>query len=303
MIKKCRGCGINLQNIDKTKEGYTPELNNKYCQRCFKITNYNESSLVNLKYTNKDIIKKINEEKSLTLFLSDFLSLNENVINLYQMISNPKILVITKIDLLPKNISKDKVLENIKRIYKIDNVIYFSHKSNSLKEALLKKIAGYSKVILAGVSNVGKSSLLNFLTNAKLTVSNKFNTTLDFLKIKDKDILFLDSPGFVLKTLDNLNYKNIIKEYSYELKEKYFLKIEDIFIGFDKLNNVTFYLPSNLKILRRVKNEDFKTKIKIKENSDVIILNTFFLNVKKECTMEINLLEEDIDVRESIVGL
>ena len=45
IIKKCSGCGIELQFEDKNKEGYVPEekfitQDNLLCQRCFKIKNY-----------------------------------------------------------------------------------------------------------------------------------------------------------------------------------------------------------------------------------------------------------------------
>ena len=33
MIKKCNGCGINLQNTNKDKEGYVDDLNKNICER------------------------------------------------------------------------------------------------------------------------------------------------------------------------------------------------------------------------------------------------------------------------------
>ena len=42
MTKRCIGCGAVLLNTDKTKNGYTPKLENKYCMRCFRLTNYND---------------------------------------------------------------------------------------------------------------------------------------------------------------------------------------------------------------------------------------------------------------------
>ena len=41
-MNKCTGCGAVLQNIDTTKEGYVVNLDNKLCERCFRIKNYNE---------------------------------------------------------------------------------------------------------------------------------------------------------------------------------------------------------------------------------------------------------------------
>ena len=41
MIKKCTGCGITLQTEDINKEGYTENIDNELCLRCFKLKNYN----------------------------------------------------------------------------------------------------------------------------------------------------------------------------------------------------------------------------------------------------------------------
>jgi len=41
-MSKCAGCGILLQNDDALKEGYTKNLDNKFCERCFRIKNYKE---------------------------------------------------------------------------------------------------------------------------------------------------------------------------------------------------------------------------------------------------------------------
>ena len=58
MIKKCLGCGINLQTKDKEKEGYTEDLNNEICERCFKLKNYGEYKEVS--FTNEDYTKILN---------------------------------------------------------------------------------------------------------------------------------------------------------------------------------------------------------------------------------------------------
>lgn len=39
MIKKCTGCGIILQTEDINKEGYTENIDNELCLRCFKLKN------------------------------------------------------------------------------------------------------------------------------------------------------------------------------------------------------------------------------------------------------------------------
>ena len=45
-MNKCIGCGSILQSDDNNKIGYTTNINNRLCERCFKIKNYNDYKLV-----------------------------------------------------------------------------------------------------------------------------------------------------------------------------------------------------------------------------------------------------------------
>ena len=51
MNKKCIGCGITLQTKNKNKLGFISEAKyqeGNYCERCFKVINYNEFIPVNI---------------------------------------------------------------------------------------------------------------------------------------------------------------------------------------------------------------------------------------------------------------
>ena len=48
MNKRCIGCGKILQDQDKSSEGYTPNLKNEYCMRCFRLKNYGEKKICNI---------------------------------------------------------------------------------------------------------------------------------------------------------------------------------------------------------------------------------------------------------------
>ena len=64
-MSKCIGCGVTLQNKDKNKVGYTPKekiTNNMYCERCFKINNYNTKFITKLDNINSYIISNINKK-------------------------------------------------------------------------------------------------------------------------------------------------------------------------------------------------------------------------------------------------
>ena len=74
IMTKCAGCGAVLQSDFPGEEGYTKNLDNKYCERCFNITHYNKY----LKVPDKDysqIVKEIDFKGDLILLVTDFLNL------------------------------------------------------------------------------------------------------------------------------------------------------------------------------------------------------------------------------------
>ena len=160
---------------------------------------------------------------------------SSKIIDTDEFIKNKeKILVFSKYDLCDKNIT-DKWIKHyekegytvvkadltnnndykkvLKEIEKKMNSINFKRKEKGL---LPKK----AKVLVIGVPNVGKSTLINKLTNRKITqTGNKPGVTksLSWIKINDK-IDLLDSPGILWPKLEsdeaalNLASMTIIKE-------------------------------------------------------------------------------------------
>ncbi len=238
------------------------------------------------------------------MFLIDFLNLYDEVINTYKAINNKKILVITKSDLIPKNIKKDTLIKKIKTIYKIDeDIIITSSKTkeniNVLKEIIIKN----KNVLICGFTNSGKSSLINTLANSTLTISKNANTTLDFLKIKMDEAIIYDSPGFISKNFyDSLLPKMKIRPISYQLKNKYYLKINDWSWHFSLDNNITLYLDNTFNVEKRKLITEFPNKIKVPSNSDVIIKGLGFMLVKKECVLTTNIDLKYLEIRPTIVG-
>ena len=304
MTKKCLGCGITLQTDNPSLEGYTPDIKHDLCARCFKIKHYNAMSEANLNFTNEDLIQKINKDQGFVIFLTDFLNLNEEVINTFKNINNPKILVLTKEDLIPKNILKTKLLENIKNKYNIQNdIIYFSIITKTNAENLLNFINSYPKVYLTGFTNSGKSSFINYFFKTDITVSKKANTTLDFIKIKYNKTTIIDTPGFRLNSFyEKQDFKGQIKPLTYQLLAKYYLKIGDLNLACNIDNNLTLYLSNNIRVEKRKKIESFPNNIKVKDNQDLIIKGLGFIMVKKSCVISGNIDLDYIEVRDSIVG-
>ncbi len=301
---KCMGCGAILQNTDKLKDGYTPKIDSKLCQRCFKIKNYGEN-IVNIKpINNEDIITKINKEKGFVIFLLDFLNIYEEVITTYKKIKLPKIIVLTKSDLIPKNISKNTLINNLKNIYHIkEDIIYTSSKNkdniNFIKDIIFQE----KKVYFLGYTNSGKSSLINALANSDLTISKRSNTTLDFIKIKTNEGIIFDTPGFVPNNfLDNMLPKKMIRPIIYQLKNKYLLKINDYRISSSENNNLILYFTNDILISKRVKREELPKKIKVKENTDLIIKGLGFILIKKNTIISTDIPENLLEIRPTIIG-
>ncbi len=78
--KYCKGCGVLLQDENMLQQGYTTNLENELCQRCFRLKNYGEYQLVttsNDEYL--EILKSVSETKDLVLYLVDLLNLEKDL--------------------------------------------------------------------------------------------------------------------------------------------------------------------------------------------------------------------------------
>src|SRR5690606_17590341 len=147
----CSGCGAALQSDSPSQPGYSPpsakERDNPVCQRCFRIKNYNEAADVALdpdEFLN--IISHIAATDSLVVHIVDIFDFEGSVISgLKRFIgSNPVILVVNKLDLLPKALNPNRIVNWIKRQAK-------EHGLKALDVILCsaKKNIGFERVIEA----------------------------------------------------------------------------------------------------------------------------------------------------------
>lgn len=321
MNKICFGCGVKLQSTDKDRDGYIPEeklKNDSYCQRCFKIIHYGiESKSSTPKETDK-IISSINDDK-FVVFLADFLSINSEVINIFKKIKNNKVLVISKTDLILKSIKEVHIRSFLKNYYNIDEDIRLISSVNnfgveSLTNYLYRR--NISVAYIVGLTNSGKSTFINKLlelndSNMKhITTSYIPNTTLDFIRIKiNEELTIIDSPGFVIKTIDEsiyspkYNLKAYLKPKTFQMKEGEVLSIENMYFKFSNNTSITLYMANDLKVKKHFKEVDFKTNIDINHNSDLIISGLGFINIKNRTKVEIANIDKDlIEVRDSVFG-
>jgi aspartyl aminopeptidase len=110
--KRCQGCGVLLQNENILQEGYTTNLENDICQRCFRMKNYGEYQVVtksNEEYLK--ILRSVSETKDLVLYITDLLNLEKDLDEIRNMFTNKMILILNKKDVFPKSVKEEKLIK------------------------------------------------------------------------------------------------------------------------------------------------------------------------------------------------
>jgi len=273
--KTCIGCGAKLQDENIALEGYTTNIDNDICSRCFKMKNYGEYQIVtksNDEYI--EILKEVDKTKDLVLYVVDALNFGEDIASIRKYISNNMILVLNKRDVLPKSVKDNKLisyLRNLNLDFK-DIVVISCQKNYNIDTlmAMIKKYKSSKNVYVVGNTNVGKSSLINKLIKnyseyeGELTISPMPSTTLNKINIKlSDDLTIIDTPGLVnrgniINYVDNnllkkINPKKEIKPKTYQIKSGQCLVIGDLcridYVEGDK-NSFTLYVSNDLKVKR-----------------------------------------------------
>lgn len=218
--KKCAGCGIELQFEDEKKEGYVPEEKfimegDLLCQRCFKIKNYGKNSVNNFKSEDysKEVLNSV-KKSDIILPIFDIIdfegSFTEEILDYLR--DYRSIVLVNKTDLLPGFVHPAEIADWIKnRLAEEDivpeNIAFISAKNKYGINGVIRKIKsvfpeGKVKAVVLGVSNVGKSSVINLLLGKnKITTSKYSGTTLKSInnKIPDTNITITDTPGLIPK--------------------------------------------------------------------------------------------------------
>ena len=240
------------------------------------------------------IFNNIKKKKDLVLFLCDILTLDETL-NYLNDFKGKVMLVITKKDLLPKSVKEFKLLNYIKKNYKLNviDIVFVSSVKNYNLDLLMEKINKHktsNNVYLVGNTNAGKSTLINKIIksysklNYDITTSNLPATTLDTINVKINDNLTLiDTPGIVsddnfLNALDTKQVKQVasikeIKPRTYQMKPNQSILIGDYaridYLSDDK-NSFTLYLSNNISVQRININTNDKLRNLKKHEFDLI---------------------------------
>lgn len=263
MSKRCSGCGALLQNSNKNEVGYTPKITSDYCQRCYRITHYDDVT-INMQNSieNIEVLEKINQiEDALILWVMDLFDFEANILsNLNDYLEKKDIIVVaSKRDLLSDTISNDKLIEFMRkrlRSYGIsvkgfvicgDLVKNANDEDNYSIDEInnVIDILDYDKVVVMGMANAGKSTIINaLLGNSNLTTSRYPGTTLDIVELKTENYLIIDTPGLTRKDsiLTNIDIKLLKKIIpTKQIKPKVFQLREDQTISIGGLVRLDLY--------------------------------------------------------------
>jgi len=259
----CIGCGARLQSDEENKAGYVPssvlkrpeeELEDVYCQRCFRLRHYNE--VADVEVTDDDFLTMLNEISSkdaLIVNVVDVFDFNGTLLTGMQRFagSNHLIVVGNKFDLLPQSLSKgnirqwltERVEEVGLRPKKVTLASALDQNSVSRLMQLIDDERNGRDVYIVGATNVGKSTLINQIINIAtespdvITTSYFPGTTLGSIEIPlDDGQEIIDTPGIIQqsnlthhlspKDLKEIIPRREIKPKTYQLNEQ-----QTVFMG------------------------------------------------------------------------
>ena len=332
--KRCKGCGVLLQDENLLQEGYTTNLENDLCQRCFRMKNYGEYQVItksNSEYI--EILKEVGKTKDLVIYITDLLNLEKNIAEIRTIIPNKMILVLNKMDVLPKSVKEEKLKRYLANIdVNFEEIIVISTEKNYNIDYLLKRIKFFQtskNVYVVGHTNAGKSSLINKLIKnysnnpQELTMSPLPSTTLNMVNIEINDHLnLIDTPGLVdagsilnhvsPEMVKKISAKKEIKPRTYQLRKNQSIIIEDLvridYVEGDR-NSFTVFISNDLKVRRLLNlfnNEELKDKNKItynmKYDEDLAISGLGFIKIVDKGVIDVY-IDKDVDTftRKSLI--
>ncbi|WP_064591947.1 GTPase [Streptobacillus moniliformis] len=318
MEKKCKGCGLLLQSNDPKIDGYVPHKklisNDKIiCKRCFRLKHYGENlEKEEDKLSYQIEVKKAIKEADIIIPIFDIIDFESSfTTEIIDLLEDKTILaVINKIDLLPGYIHIAEVSKWVKYYFSENNVYpedvaFISAKNrygvNGIfrkiqyiaKNILKKSLDSNVKIAVIGVSNVGKSNLINLLLEKNISTVSKFSgTTKKMLvnkkKTKEYMLTIIDTPGLIpegrLSDLLNsdISYKLVpsgeISRKTYRLKEKQVFMFENL--AYFEVKNI----PDNKSsaIISAYASREVKFHITNMEKAKELSKNGFFKFLDEE---------------------
>lgn len=316
--KKCIGCGEKLQYDNPVLPGYIPKniletRDNIICKRCFRLKHYGENLE---KEEEKDVyileVKKAISEADIVIPIFDIIDFESSFTNeIIDLLEDKTILaLINKIDLLPSYIHISEVSKwvnyyfNENNFFPSDIAFVSAEKKYGVngifrkiqyiaKNILKKKLDTKIKITIMGVSNVGKSRLINLLLDKNSSTVSKFSgTTKKNIKnvknTKEFKLEIIDTPGLIpdgrLSDLLNsdMSYKLVpsgeISRKTYRLKEKMVFMMSNL-AYFEVLSNPK---NKNSSIVSVYASKEVKFHVTNKNKVDELYSNLNFFNLLDE---------------------
>lgn len=225
----CKGCGVHLQCEDRSLPGYTPKKESEYCQRCFRLSHYDDLTVSMRKGIDPDeVLNRIKGMDALILWVVDLFDFEAGMIaGLNRHLAGKDIILAAgKRDLLPDTLSDEKVARFVFSRLKeqgitIQELILTSAYQQEGLEEIKDAVARYGRgrpVVVMGRANAGKSTLLNrLLGNQALTMSRYPGTTLDFNQMEMDGVTWIDTPGIeidssILMEIDEKDLKTVLPD-------------------------------------------------------------------------------------------
>lgn len=316
--KKCIGCGEKLQYDNPVLPGYIPKniletRDNIICKRCFRLKHYGENLE---KEEEKDVyileVKKAISEADIVIPIFDIIDFESSFTNeIIDLLEDKTILaLINKIDLLPSYIHISEVSKwvnyyfNENNFFPSDIAFVSAEKKYGVngifrkiqyiaKNILKKKLDTKIKIAIMGVSNVGKSRLINLLLDKNSSTVSKFSgTTKKNIKnvknTKEFKLEIIDTPGLIpdgrLSDLLNsdMSYKLVpsgeISRKTYRLKGKMVFMMSNL-AYFEVLSNPK---NKNSSIVSVYASKEVKFHVTNKNKVDELYSNLNFFNLLDE---------------------
>ena len=210
---KCKGCGVEIQTENPESPGYIMQrvLDERLadgrevvCQRCFKLKHYGNYDSSELGVHSVNSIKKYLDMADKVLYIIDVTDFEGTYRPEISSLLKGKDVyyILNKVDLIPSEVTSDEIkgwASNQLHVSK-KRLQLVSAKRNRGVAGLIKFLKGKENPVylVLGVTNVGKSSLLNSITNTNSLTSSKYpGTTLKVVQLRDVEngIEFIDTPG------------------------------------------------------------------------------------------------------------
>ena len=235
----CIGCGIKLQTSEPKTLGFTTRDDALYCQRCYRIKHYGDfTSLKQHSVPSDEVFQAIAKLEGTIMLVIDVTDIDSGLFTGIQRhcMNRDFIIVLTKFDLLPKTVSKQRIvgylMSKLRDVpIKVLGVATTSHQAKIGAKALVQEIKKLKikRLITLGYANMGKSTLINAMLEKDdyLTISPYPHTTLKINQIEWANGVIIDTPGikiehsftdlFSFEELEKIQIRKPFKPKTYQL--------------------------------------------------------------------------------------